>query len=248
MSERGRHKSRGKMNKLSNSILVLRRGLWSKNAVPGVRVRGENLRKIEGGEWRNWSPRHSKLAAGILRTKQESASLLPNQGSQALYLGAGHGTTVSHLHDHICGMENEFGGSIVAVDISSRCMRDLVGLAKQRPGLLPVLADARKPEGLRPWLNGRVDWLFQDVSQAGQVELFLDAAKHYLAAGGVALLSLKSASERIVEGGANEHYDTAAKAMEESGLEVLEIIHLKGWEEQHALISSTAPKEWPSNS
>ncbi|HJM19207.1 MAG TPA: fibrillarin-like rRNA/tRNA 2'-O-methyltransferase [Candidatus Thalassarchaeaceae archaeon] len=247
MSNRTRHKSRGKMNKLSNSVLTLGRGLWSKNAVPGVRVRGENLRKMEGSEWRNWSPRHSKLAAGILRTKLEPSELLPCQGSQALYLGAGHGTTVSHLHDHLCGEQNEFGGSIVAVDISSRCMRDLVGLAKKRPGLLPVLADARKPEGLRPWLNGRVDWLFQDVSQAGQVGLFIDAAKHYLADGGVALLSLKSASERIVEGGANEHYQSAAKAMEESGLEVLEIIHLKGWEEQHALISSIAPKEWPYN-
>ena len=247
MSNRTRHKSRGKMNKLSNSVLTLGRGLWSKNAVPGVRVRGENLRKMEGSEWRNWSPRHSKLAAGILRTKLEPSELLPCQGSQALYLGAGHGTTVSHLHDHLCGEQNEFGGSIVAVDISSRCMRDLVGLAKKRPRLLPVLADARKPEGLRPWLNGRVDWLFQDVSQAGQVGLFIDAAKHYLADGGVALLSLKSASERIVEGGANEHYQSAAKAMEESGLEVLEIIHRKGWEEQHALISSIAPKVWPSN-
>ena len=233
------------MDRLSNGVLVMRRGLWSKNAVPGVRVRKEKTRKIDGREWRNWSPRHSKLAAGILRTKQEPSSLLPSEGSQALYLGAGHGTTVSHLHDHLCGLENEQGGSIIAVDISPRCMRDLVGLAKRRPGLLPVLADVRNHEGLRPWLNGRVDWLFQDVSQAGQVEIFLDAAKNFLAPGGVALLSLKSASERIVEGGANEHYDSAAKAMEIAGLDVLETIHLKGWEEQHALISSVAPREWP---
>jgi fibrillarin-like rRNA methylase len=198
---------------------------------------------MEGDEWRNWSPRHSKLAAGILRTKQES-SLLPFQGSQALYLGAGHGTTISHIHDHMCGVENEMGGSIVAVDVSPRCIRDLISLAKKRPGILPLLADARKPESLRPWLNGRVDWLFQDVSQAGQVDFFLDACEHFLAAEGIALLSLKSASERAVSGGSEEHYSNAAKAMEEVGLEVLEVIRLKGWEEQHALIIGCAPHDW----
>ncbi|MBO57643.1 MAG: hypothetical protein CMA77_01435 [Euryarchaeota archaeon] len=236
------------MDRLSNGVLVLRRGLWSRSAVPGVRVRKEKTRKIDGREWRNWSPRHSKLAAGIIRTKLDPSTLLPSEGSQALYLGAGHGTTVSHLHDHMCGLGNEHKGSIIAVDISPRCMRDLVGLAKRRPGLLPVLADVRNHESLLPWLNGRVSWMFQDVSQAGQVEIFLNAAKKFLAPGGVALLSLKSASERIVEGGANEHYDSAARAMETAGLDVLEIIHLKGLEEQHALISSIAPVDWPLTS
>ena len=230
------------LNRLSPSAIVIGRKLWTENAVPGCRVRGEGLRKMEGGEWRNWSPRHSKLAAGILRTKQDPELLLPLQGSQALYLGAGHGTTVSHIHDHMCGVSNQHGGSLIAVDISPRCMRDLVTLAKKRPGIFPVLADVRNPESLRPWLNGRVNWIFQDVSQAGQVELFLEAAKHYLAPQGIALLSLKSASERIAAGGADEHYESAANALQSSGFDVLEIIQLKGWEEQHALIVARSPK------
>jgi fibrillarin-like rRNA methylase len=180
----------------------------------------------------------------MLRTKGEPADLLPVEGASVLYLGAGHGTTVSHLHDHLCGAGNEFGGQIVAVDIAPRCLRDLIRLAKVRPGLLPVLADARKPETLSPWLPNRVPWLFQDVSQAGQVDIFLAAAKNFLAPDGLALLSLKSASERVSAGDAEEQYAAAADSMAEAGLEVLEVIVLTGWEEQHALITSRAPPDW----
>jgi len=238
-------KSHGKTDELSENVLTQGRGLWTRNAVPGVRVRGEGLRRIRGEEWRSWSPRHSKLGAGILRTKSERPSLLPKMGSQVLYLGAGHGTTISHLHDHMCGEGNYLGGSIISVDVAPRCIRDLVSLAKKRPGILPVLADARQPDTLRPWLNGRVDWLFQDVSQAGQVDFFLSAAVNFLSPNGVSLLSLKSASEPNVEGGSEQHYAAAVDAMVESGFEVLEVIRLKGWEDQHALIVGKSPSKWP---
>ncbi len=238
-------KSHGKTDELSENVLTQGRGLWTRNAVPGVRVRGEGLRRIRGAEWRNWSPRHSKLAAGILRTKDDRTSLLPAPGSQVLYLGAGHGTTISHLHDHMCGEGNYLGGSIISVDVAPRCIRDLVLLAKKRPGILPVLADARQPDTLRPWLNARVDWLFQDVSQAGQVGFFLSAAENFLCSNGIALLSLKSASEPNVEGGSEEHYASAVDALIKSGLQVVEVIRLKGWEDQHALIVSIAPEKWP---
>lgn len=239
------HRSHGKTDELSENVLTQGRGLWTRNAVPGVRVRGEGLRRIRGAEWRSWSPRHSKLGAGILRTKAERASLLPKLGSQVLYLGAGHGTTISYLHDHMCGEGNYLGGSIISVDVAPRCIRDLVSLAKKRPGILPVLADARQPDTLRPWLNGRVDWLFQDVSQSGQVDFFLTAARNFLSPSGQALLSLKSASEPNVEGGSEEHYAAAVDAMVASGIEVIEVIRLKGWEDQHALIVGKAPRKWP---
>jgi len=238
-------KSHGKTDYLAENVLTQGRGLWTRNAVPGVRVRGEGLRRIGGAECRSWSPRHSKLGAGILRTKSERSSLLPKMGSQVLYLGAGHGTTISHLHDHMCGESNYLGGSIISVDVAPRCIRDLVSLAKKRPGILPVLADARQPDTLRPWLNGRVDWLFQDVSQTGQVDFFLSAVVNFLAPNGVALLSLKSASEPNVEGGSEQHYSAAVDAMVASGLEVLEVIRLKGWEDQHALIVGKSPPNWP---
>ena len=103
----GRHrggKSRGIM--LSEGVKLDGKSLWTLNANPGKSVYGEQLRRQSGDEWRRWDPRRSKLSAALLRTKQEPASLLPEVGSEILYLGAGHGTTISHLHDHLCGQDN----------------------------------------------------------------------------------------------------------------------------------------------
>lgn len=237
-------RARGRATTIQQNVCTIGRGLWTLNATPGTRVRGEGVRRIKKREWRNWSPRHSKLAAAILRTKGEKSDLLPQPGSEILYLGAGHGTTISHLHDILCGSENALGTSIVSVDISARCIRDLVKLADSRRGILPVMGDARRPETLSPWLSGRVNWLFQDVSQAGQTDFFLDATRHFLANGGLALLSLKSASERHAAGGAEEHYAAAAATLEAAGLIVEQTIRLTGWEEQHAVIVVRAPDDW----
>jgi fibrillarin-like rRNA methylase len=171
--------------------------------------------------------------------------MLPDSGTTTLYLGAGHGTTISHLHDHLCGSKNHLGGVIVAVDISPRCVRDLIQLAKVRPGLLPLLADARKPALITPFLNGRVGWLFQDVSQAGQVEMFIAAAENFLAAGGCGLLSLKAASERINEGGHQATFDEAEKYLVDSGLILHQRLNLAGWEDNHVLFHVEAPADWP---
>ena len=149
---------------MSETVLLEGRNVWTVNANPGVAVRGESLRKFRGVEHRRWDPNRSKLGAGLLRTRNDPTLLLPNAGSTVLYLGAGHGTTISHLHDHLCGAKNRFGGRLVAVDLAPRCLRDLTYLAEHRPGLVPVLGDARKFDAWGVLIPSRVDWLFQDVA------------------------------------------------------------------------------------
>ena len=219
---------------VSDTVLLEGRNVWTVNANPGVAVRGESLRKFRGVEHRRWDPNRSKLGAGLLRTRNDPTLLLPNAGSTVLYLGAGHGTTISHLHDHLCGAKNRFGGRLVAVDLSPRCLRDLTYLAEHRPGLVPVLGDARKFDAWGVLIPSRVDWLFQDVAQAGQVEIFLSAVRRFLSKNGIGLLSLKAASERHNEGG-DEDIFAAAIAQLSSEVELLEHINLTGLEDQHAL-------------
>ena len=103
-----------------------------------------------------------------------------------------------------------------------------------RPGLVPVLGDARKFDAWGVLIPSRVDWLFQDVAQAGQVEIFLSAVRRFLSKNGVGLLSLKAASERHNEGG---DQDIFAKAIAQLSTEVelVEHINLTGFEDQHAL-------------
>ena len=219
---------------LSDSVLLEGRNVWTVNANPGVAIRGESLRKFRGVEHRRWDPNRSKLGAGLLRTRNEPSQLLPQQGSTVLYLGAGHGTTISHLHDHLCGSKNRFGGRLVAVDLAPRCLRDLTHLAEHRPGLVPVLGDARKFDAWGVLIPSRVDWLFQDVAQAEQVEIFLSAVRRFLSKDGIGLLSLKAASERHSEGG-DEDIFAKAIAQLSSEVELLEHINLTGFEDQHAL-------------
>ena len=173
----GKNKPRFEM--LSWAIRLDGRTLWSENAVFGASVYGESLRKFSGTEYRRWDPTRSKLAAAILRTKRNKSLLLPEPGSTVLYLGAGHGTSISHLHDHLCGADNDLNGRIVAVDLAPRCLRDLTHLARSRTGLVPILGDARKHTGWGVLMPRPVNWLFQDVAQSGQVDIFVTACRRF---------------------------------------------------------------------
>ena len=166
--------------KLAWGIRRERRSLWSRNAVKGVSVRGERRKRDGRNEWRLWDPNRSKVAASVLKTKRDASALLPEAASTCLYLGASSGGTVSHIHDNVCGAGNHHGGQVVAVDISPRMMRDLVKLAERRQGLVPVLADARNPLAVAPYIRGKADWLHQDLSIGNQAETFVRMTSAFL--------------------------------------------------------------------
>ena len=213
------------------------RTLWTRNAVKGISVRGERRKRDGRIEWRRWDPTRSKVAAAILRTREDPSPLLPTPGSTCLYLGASSGGTVSHIHDFVCGAENHHGGQLVAVEISPRMVRDLVKLSDMRPGLVPVLGDARKPEQVAAFIRGKANWIHQDLSIADQAETFVKMATSFLSPGGIGLLSLKAASERSSEGDDNLRFQKAERILRESDLVLQEIIDLTGLEEQHVVFS-----------
>ena len=227
---------------LSSAVRLDRRTLWTLNAVQGGAVYGESLRRFSGKEHRRWDPTRSKLGAGMLRTKGDPAHLLPPQGETVLYLGAGHGTSVSHLYDHLCGAGNRFGGRLVSVDLAPRCLRDLTFMAKNRPGLVPVLGDARQHGAWGVLLPTRVPWLFQDVAQAGQVDIFLSACERFLQPGGLGLLSLKAASERWTGEGETALFQSVENRLVEHGYTVEEVVELTGYEDNHRLFLVRKPE------
>jgi len=227
---------------LSSAVRLDRRTLWTLNAVPGEDVYGETLRRFSGKEHRRWDPTRSKLGAGMLRTKGDPADLLPAQGQTVLYLGAGHGTSVSHLYDHLCGAGNRFAGRLVCVDLAPRCLRDLTFMAKKRPGLVPVLGDARQHAAWGVLLPTKVPWLFQDVAQAGQVDIFLAACERFLEPGGTGLLSLKAASERWTGEGESALFQGVEGTLVEHDYAVEEVVELTGYEDNHRLFIVRKPE------
>ena len=222
-------------SKLAWGIRREGRSLWTRNAVRGVSVRGERRKTDARIEWRAWDPSRSKVAAALLRTANDPSQLLPETGSTCLYLGASFGSTVSYIHDQVCGAGNHHGGQVVAVEIAPRAMRDLSELASIRPGLVPVLGDARQPQTVAPYIRGKADWMHQDLSIADQAETFVRMAGAFLRPGGTGLLSLKAASERSSDGDDDSRFAKAARILRESNLDVIERIDLKGLEEQHVV-------------
>ena len=108
--------------------------IWTLNATKGKTVYGERLRKIKGHEYRKWDPTRSKIGAALTRSKSLEEYLIPQPGEEILYLGAGHGTTISHLHDVVCGYEKS-QGRIFLINL------DVFDL--HHFGIVPVMADVK---------------------------------------------------------------------------------------------------------
>ena len=157
------------------------RDLYTLNRTPGARVYGEALVTADGVEYRAWDPFRSKLAALLLK---EAPPDILGQPRTVLYLGASHGTTVSHLSD----LWPE--AMIFAVEKSPTSFPRLLALARSRPGLVPILADAQLPERYQADV-GAVDLLYQDIAQRNQAGIFVENARACLAPGGRGILMLK---------------------------------------------------------
>ncbi len=162
-------------------VYLVKGRLATVNAVPGVRVHGEQLFKHKGREYREWNPRQSKLAAAIAKG-MKSAAIQPD--SVVLYLGAANGATPSHVSDMVTE------GGVYCVEFSARAARDLLKVCGLRENTVPIVADARKPEEYAD--IGRVDAIFEDVADPEQARILKENAR-FLGKGGWALLAVKSA-------------------------------------------------------
>jgi fibrillarin-like pre-rRNA processing protein len=157
------------------------RDLYTVNRNPGTKVYGETLRSAEGVEYRAWDPFRSKLAALLLKGAPPDVLGRPRT---VLYLGAAHGTTVSHLSD----LWPET--TIFAIEKSPASFARLLALARQRPGLVPILADAQLPERYQADV-GPAELLYQDIAQRNQAGIFAENARACLSPRGRGILMLK---------------------------------------------------------
>ena len=157
------------------------RDLYTVNRTPGTSVYGEALSTVDGVEYRAWDPFRSKLAAFLLKGAPPDVLGRPRT---VLYLGAAHGTTVSHLSD----LWPE--ATVFAIEKSPTSFARLLALARQRPGLVPILADAQLPERYQADV-GAVDLLYQDIAQRNQAGIFVENARACLSLEGRGILMLK---------------------------------------------------------
>ncbi len=194
---------------------------WTENLLPGQTVYDENL--SGNGALRQWSLKKSKIGAALAK----GLPRLPLQkGDVVLYLGASTGTTVSHLSD-IVGEK----GMIFAVEFSFFMLRRLVFLAEKRKNIAPILADANHPEIYVPYVC-EVDFLFQDIAQKNQVEIFLKNLC-FLKNGKQGMIAVKAKSIDVVAD-TRKIYEHVKKQLEKE-VKILWHRQLDPFEKDHCL-------------
>jgi len=198
--------------------------LATKNLNRGTTVYNERLFTQSGIEYRTWDSYKSKLAACIHQGMKDIPQM---KNLRILYLGAATGSTVSHVSDII----GENSGKILALEFSAKAARRLIQLAKNRSNIIPIVADARQP-GEYATIVRSVDFIFQDISQVNQAQIFIDNAKAFLKLGGKAIFIIKAASidtTRQVEDVTAE----VIKKVTDSGFKVLETVDISKFEKEH---------------
>jgi fibrillarin-like pre-rRNA processing protein len=200
--------------------------LATKNLVPGKRVYGEHLFKWKDEEYREWNAYRSKLAAAIIKGLKE----LPiKEGQRVLYLGAGSGTTVSHVSDLI-GRR----GTIYAVEFAPRVMRELIVVADDRPNIVPILEDARFPIRYRVLVE-EVEGIYADVAQPEQASIVTDNADMFLRSGGWLLLAIKARSIDVTAE-PSEVYRREIDTLDRRGFKIVDVVHLEPFDKDHAMV------------
>ena len=197
----------------------------TKNLTPGSRVYGENVVTHKGIEYRTWNPRRSKLCAML----HKGTKFFPfRKESKILYLGAGSGTTASHISDIAVN------GRMYCIEFSPRVFRDLVKLCEKRKNMLPILADANKVESYNMYVK-EVDIIYQDIAQRDQTGIFLKNISAFLKNNGFAIMMIKSRSIDVTAK-PKEVFRKVEKELEFQKLEVLEKIDLAPYEKAHASV------------
>jgi fibrillarin-like pre-rRNA processing protein len=151
-----------------------------------------------------------------------------HKGSKVLYLGAANGTTVSHVSDII------EDGTVYAVEFSNRAFRKLLAIATERTNIIPILHDARKPDGYRSRV-GAVEIIYQDIAQRDQCEIFLANVARYLPMNGVGILMIKSRSIDVTAS-PKAIFRSVEQQLQDNHCELLETIDLEPFEKDHEAV------------
>ena len=190
----------------------------------GIKVYNERLVKEKDKEYRSWNPYRSKLGAAIL--KGLTFKIKPD--SKVLYLGAATGTTVSHFSDIVKD------GMVYAVESSPVAIKNLIQVCEKRKNIIPILNDANHPDRYSPIVSN-VDFVYQDISQRNQAEIFIENIKRYMDknVNGILMVKARSIDVSLKP---KKVYEIVCKELKKNGFKIKNVIDLAPHEKDHAAI------------
>jgi fibrillarin-like pre-rRNA processing protein len=196
-------------------------------ACKGIRVYNEQLITEDNIEYRSWNPFRSKLAAALLK----GLTINIPADAKILYLGAATGTTVSHISDIITN------GTIYAVETSPIAVINLLKVSEKRPNIIPILADANHPERYQS-IVPVVDFIYQDISQRNQANIFTRNITAYLKSKGFGLIMVKARSIDVALK-PKQAYELVSTHLQQEELKIKKTLELTPFEKDHAAILIT---------
>jgi len=193
----------------------------------GIKVYNERLIRYKNKELRSWNPYRSKLATAILKGLMFEIK----SDSNILYLGAATGTTVSHFSDIVKD------GVIYAVESSPVSIKGLLQVCQKRKNIIPILNDANHPDRYSSLVSS-VDFIYQDISQRNQAEIFIANIDRYLQknVNGILMVKARSIDVSLKP---KDAYKLVCNKLEEGGLKIKKIVDLAPYEKDHAAILIT---------
>ena len=178
------------------------------------------------GGARVWDPYRSKLSA----LYHVGTGIDLTNDMRVLYLGAANGTTVSHVADYV--------EVVYAVEFAPRPMQDLLEVARRRRNVIPIMADAARPEQYAAVVEA-VDLVYQDVAQPDQAVIAIRNCA-FLKDGCPIILMLKTRSVDVRKEPVEVFEDTIGQ-LTAAGLSVNESVWLAPYHADHAAIICTKP-------
>ncbi|MFH0922503.1 MAG: fibrillarin-like rRNA/tRNA 2'-O-methyltransferase [Candidatus Micrarchaeota archaeon] len=208
------------MKQLFHNVFTDGNRLYTKSMHPGFVVHGEKTFSSQGAEYREWNPFKSKLGAAIACGLKEFPF---KEGTKVLYLGAAQGVTPSFISD-VVGKN----GAVYCIEFSKRAVRDLIFACEKRENMIPILADARRPQDYED--VGKVDVLYEDVADREQAQILNENAV-FLEKGGFALIAIKARSiDTVAE--PRKVFEKVKKELS-TVFELVEEIYINKFEEDH---------------
>ena len=199
------------------------KNIYTINRIKGKSVYGEKLVREGNTEYREWDPFRSKLCGAI---RKGLANFPFSKNSKILYLGASTGTTISHLSDIL------EEGEIYAVEIAPQMAERLMELAEHRENIVPIVADARKPEEYEEIPD--VDVVYQDVAQPDQDRILTMNCRKFLKKEGFAMFCVKSQSIDVSKD-PKKVFAEIEKSLSRD-FEILEKFYLEPFDKEHEFL------------
>ncbi len=220
------------MKEIFPGVFSINQKIATLNSTPGIKTFGEILSEVDNKEYRLWDPNHSKAAAAIAK----GIKLFPIQrGTIIVYLGIAHGYTASFFSD-IIGPE----GVIYGIEFSDRCFNELLPVAYRRRNILPILADARKPEDYKNKVLEKVDIVYCDIAQRDQTDVAVRNCKAFLKKGGYLMLAIKTQSIDVTKPAKMTVADEISR-LKNHGFEIVDWKMLDPFEERHGFVIARMP-------